>query len=192
MNRASRHLLGGLALLFLLASCGILPERPPSPALHDFGLTARSAPPGGEAAPWSSVAVSAPEWLQSENIRYRLLYAEPTRVRFYSQDRWIAPPPALLAQRLSQRDGNDGYGLKISLLAFEQVFDGPGQARLLVSFRASAYRQGFDVAISEKTFRFVRPTPSADAQGAVTAASGWVDEAEQSLDDWLRGLPAAR
>ena len=192
MNRFSRHALWVFALSLVLSACSVLPDRPPSPALHDFGLGERASSGHAEAAPWMGVTVDAPEWLQSENIRYRLLYSEPTRVRFYSQDRWIAPPPALLAQRLSLCGGGKGHGLKINVLEFEQVFDGPRQARMILAFRALAYRPGEEAAIAEKLFRFARSTPSADAQGAVTAAHGLVEEAAKSLEGWLAGLPAGQ
>lgn len=174
-----------LALLLVLSACSVLPSRPPSPALHDFGLGAQ----GQTEAPWSSVAVDAPEWLQSENIRYRLLYADPTRVRSYSQDRWIAPPPALLAQRLTLFGAGKGYALKIKLLEFEQVFDGPRQARMILSFRATAFRLGEEGAVLEQVFHFARLTPSADAQGAVTATGSLVEEAGKSLRAWLEAKP---
>ncbi len=131
----------------------------------------------------------SPEWLNNENIHYRLLYADPTRVRSYSQDRWIAPPPDLLAQRLSLMGGGNGHGLKIKLLEFEQVFDGPGQARLILAFRAIAENSTDEGATSERLFQFSRPTPGADAQGAVTAVSALVEEAAKSLEAWLHGLP---
>lgn len=190
MIRFPRRAHWAFMLSLLLPACSVLPDRPPSPALHDFGLGERASSGHAGDAPWTGVTVEAPEWLQSENIRYRLLYSEPTRVRFYSQDRWIAPPPALLAQRLSLYSGGKGHGLKIKLLEFEQVFDGPRQARMTLVFRALAYRPGEEAAIGEKLFRFARPTVGADAQGAVAAAHGLVEEAAKSLEDWLAGLPA--
>jgi len=185
MNLLLRNELVFSALLSLSA-CSLLPSRPPSPALHDFGLGGK--PSASQSAPWASVTVDAPEWLQSENIRYRLLYSDPTQVRFYAQDRWIAPPPALLMQRLGLAASGKGVTLKIKLLEFEQVFDGPQQARLLLAFRALAYRTGEESPTVEKVFQFSRPTPSADAKGAVTAVEGLVDGLSQALAAWLGEL----
>ena len=192
MNSISKRSLWVFSLLLNFSACSVLPSRPPSPALHDFGLGGKASSDQAGEVPgtWSTVTVDAPEWLQSENIRYRLLYSDPTRVRYYSQDRWIAPPPALLAQRLGLDSVGQGFGLKIRLLEFEQVFDGPQQARLMLAFRALAYRPGEEAASGEHLFRFTQPTPSADAQGAVTATHGLVEQATQSLQTWLAGLPA--
>lgn len=172
-----------LALLLALSSCSLLPERPPAPALHDFGPAEKTL--GSENAAWSSVSVDAPEWLQSEGIRYRLLYAEPTRVRVYSQDRWLAPPPALLAQRLSLSQGAGGVRLKIKLLEFEQVFDSPQSARIILAFRAQAMQPDNETILGEKVFQFEKPTVSANAQGAVGGFSKLIGEAVSALRTWL-------
>ncbi len=181
----SRCILIPIALMLGASACSILPGRPPSPALHDFGSVEKVA--AGENTPWSTVTVDAPEWLQSESIRYRLLYADPTHVRFYSQDRWIAPPPSLLAQRLSLGGGGGDWRLKIRLLEFEQVFEGPQSARLIMVFRAIANRSGSEEAAAEKVFRFSRPTPEPDAKGAVSASADLVEKAANELRIWLAG-----
>jgi cholesterol transport system auxiliary component len=172
-----------LALLLALPACSLLPERPKSPALHDFGPAGKTlaAAPGA----WSAAAVDAPEWLQTENIRYRLLYAEPTRVRAYAQDRWLAPPPALLAQRLALSQGAAGVRLKIKLLEFEQVFDSPQNAKAILAFRATALQPDNDTVLAEKVFQFAQATPEANAQGAVSGFSTLIGQAVNALQTWL-------
>ncbi len=178
------------ALLLTLSACSLLPSRPPSPSLHDFGPAEKTL--ASEKASWSSVAVDAPDWLNSENIRYRLLYAEPTRVRFYSQDRWLAPPPALLAQRLSLSQGLGGLRLKIRLLEFEQVFDSPQNARIILAFRATAIQSDSETIADEKTFRLSLPAPSANAQGAVSGSASLIGEAVNGLQAWLAEIAVRR
>jgi len=179
-----------LALLLALSACSLLPARPPAPALHDFGPAEKTL--ASDKAAWSSVAVDAPEWLQSENIRYRLLYSEPTRVRYYTQDRWLAPPPALLAQRLSLSQGTGGLRLKIKLLEFEQVFDSAQNARVILAFRATAMPPDNETIAIEKVFRFSLPAVSANAQGAVTSSASLIGEAVNSLQAWLAETPIRR
>jgi cholesterol transport system auxiliary component len=172
----------GCFLLLSLSACSLLPARPPTPALHDFGpATVQTR----EKAAWSAVSVDAPEWLQSENIRYRLLYAEPTRVRYYAQDRWLAAPSALLAQRLSLSQGAGGVRLKIKLLEFEQIFDNPQQARVTLAFQATAMPPDSEGILGQKIFKFDQTTPSADAKGAVTGLSELVRKADNALETWL-------
>lgn len=178
-------------LLFALAlavpACSLLPRRQPAPALHDFGSASHAAEPSASA--WSTVRVDAPEWLRDEGIRYRLRYSDPTRIRFYARDRWLAPPPALLAQRLSVSAGGRGYRLRIRLLDFEQVFDEPRSARTVLNFQATALAADGGEIVAARMFRLSRATPSPDAAGAVAAFSALVDEAVGLLEHWRAELP---
>ncbi|MDD2768909.1 MAG: hypothetical protein PHT19_09250 [Methylococcus sp.] len=158
-----------LLLALAVPACSMLPERPPQPALHDFGIAAPSAP-----APWSAAEVDAPDWLQTDRLQYRLLYANPTELRAYAQDRWVAPPPALLEQRLKSSRSSTGYRLRIELQTFEQVFDRPGNSRVTMSFRA-------ETPSGDETFRLDQPAASADAAGAVQAFAQMVDRAIAQL-----------
>ena len=177
----------GLGLLMLLTGCSILPRSPSPPiALHDFGS-------GGQAvdspAAWSTVTVEAPEWLKDEHIRYRLMHDDPTRIRFYSRDRWLAAPPSLLAHRLSLASGGGRYRLKIALLELEQVFAQSQNTRVVLSFRATADLPEPGTIAVERVFRFDRTTPSADAAGAVSAFAGVIEEATRALTAWSAELP---
>ena len=134
------------------------------------------------------MTVSAPQWLQNDNIRYRQLYADPTRSSFYTQDRWLAAPPAMLAQRLNLAAGGQGWRLKIALLEFEQVFDAPQAARAIMVFRATAQSTTGDAIVAEKLFSLSEPAASANAQGAVSASARLADAAVDALHDWLEGL----
>jgi len=178
-----------LILGCMTTACSLLPDRPAAPAVHDFG------PPltGSRAAPhvWSGVAVQAPDWLHDPKLRYRLLYAQPTRVQFYALDRWVAPPPNLLAQTLSAAAGRDGCFLNIDLQTFEQVFPQPGQARVIIEFlaRAVVSTGTSSESLAEQRFALSRACPTANAAGAVAAYSLAIDEAINRLDGWLRTLP---
>ena len=175
-----------LTACLLLAGCQVLPERPPLPAFHDFGPAPPSA---GEAPPWSAVSVEAPEWLQDPMIRYRLLYAQPTQVRFYALDRWVAPPPDLLAHRWASSRAAEGYELKIELQGFEQVFERPDQSSVSLRFHADAVDPMSGHSVAERVFRLSRPTRSADAAGAVEAFSGLVSQAVAQVSEWMAKLP---
>lgn len=167
-------------LTLTLTACSILPERPPQPALHDFGFESKTGTP----APWSTVEISAPDWLQTDRLLYRFLYANPTELRAYALDRWIAPPPALLEQRLKAHRSGTGYRLRIELQAFEQVFDRPGSARVTMRFRAEARTADGNTPIGDKTFQLDQPTASPDAAGAVQAFARMVERAIALLQVW--------
>jgi cholesterol transport system auxiliary component len=170
----------------LMAGCTLIKEPPPAPALHDLGPAARAESP----VRWSVEAMDAPEWLRNDRIRYRLLYADPTRVGFYTLDRWAAPPPDMLEQQLAMAGNGKEYRLRIRLQEFEQVFDRPGEARVVMGFRAEAREPGSLRAAGEREFRLSRASPGGNAAGAVRGFSALVDEAVARLRAWLAELPA--
>jgi cholesterol transport system auxiliary component len=193
LSSIARPALLALGLILIVSACSVLPERPSVVALHDFGPSEKfisSGSSGSEATAWSTVSVEAPEWLQNKYIRYRLLYVDPTRVRFYAQDHWLAAPSAMLAQRLSPAGGGNGLRLKIQLLEFEQVFDGPQTARVILAFHASVQPPVSEEVIGNKVFSLSLPSPTADAAGAVTASAKLIEDAVNSLQTWITELPA--
>jgi cholesterol transport system auxiliary component len=133
-----------LAAVALLAACSLIPPRAPPPVLRDFGapppLADASAADLRRSLPAPGI-VSAVNWLDDTAIHYRFLYDEPTRVRRYAFNRWVAPPSEMLQARLRQllieRDTAPAEPqLDLQLLRFEQIFDTPGHARALVGVAA--------------------------------------------------------
>ncbi|TAN50088.1 MAG: hypothetical protein EPN21_09755 [Methylococcaceae bacterium] len=169
-----------LFLCVLLSACSVLPSRPAPPAVHDFGPAA--------AANAAAVNVDAPSWLRDERLRYRLLYNDPTQVRFYARDHWLAPPPALLGQRLNVAVDGDRYRLKVTLTDFEQMFDAPDQARVVLNLRVHAETVA-GKPVAERLFQYTQPCSSADARGAVEAYAALVRLATDSLRTWLLEMP---
>ena len=183
-----RALAPSVALMLAISGCSVFPPPSPPPALHDLGPSGNRAEP--TQATWSTVEVDAPQWLQDEHIRYRLLYADPTRVRLYARDQWLAPPPSLLAQRLSLAGGGRGYRLHIRLLDFEQTFDGPKSARVILTFVAKAVTPETSQTAGQRVFQLNRTASSADAAGAVAAFAALVDEAVILIGAWVAEMPA--
>lgn len=163
-------------LLFVGAGCSTAGK---TPALHDFGL------PLSTATQKTSVSINAPTWLWDNRIRYRLLYSEPTEVRFYGLDRWIASPPELLEQLFSSA-GN--RLLVIRLQNFEQQFDAPDRARVVLSFSAEAYSADGQRKLGSKEFSLQQFTKTADAAGAISGFTDLSHQAVGKVQDWLNGL----
>ncbi|MBS1214993.1 MAG: putative lipoprotein [Proteobacteria bacterium] len=128
------------------------------------------------------VAGAAPTTRLSDQIRYRFAFDDPTRVRYYSLDRWLAPPPSLLSQRLASGIAADGQ-LHVRLLDFEQIFDAPRTARVIMRFRASLKADG--IGTTEQEFRLSHLCPTPDAKGAVTAFAVLVDDSVDKIRDWV-------
>ncbi len=175
----------GLLLLAWMAGCSVLPDRPPLPTRHDFGPAAIDQPRDL----WSSVIVDAPERLQDDWIRYRRLYVDPTRVDRYARSRWTAPLPELVGERLAGRGGGGGFRLRIRLLEFEQIFDRPHSARVVMGLHVQA-RSPAGQLMGEREFHLSLPSPTPDAPGAVAAFAGLMNQATGQLREWLAQLPS--
>ena len=173
----------------LLAACSILPKPAPSPALHDFGPPA-SVP---AAAVPVEASVSAPAWLDDTAIYYRLMYSDPTQLRAYADNRWLAPPAELLQTRLHAEfaNGNAHYRLHVQLLDFEQVFDSAQSAHISLRAQASLLDLSKGTTVGERMFTVTQST-SPDVQGAVSGDAQAADELITQLTQWTRIQLAGR
>ncbi|MEC4749371.1 hypothetical protein [Methylomicrobium sp. Wu6] len=159
-----------------------------APALHDFGVS--NAPPGqslqNPASP--EINVFAPKWLSDDRIHYRLLYDQPTRVRFYNLDQWIAPPQELLKLQLASGGLNPNYSLVIHLLNFEQQFEAPGSASVLLRFSTDVFAAGSKNKLGAQEFVLRSGKVSPDAQGAIKGFAELAEQANQRIHAWLQYL----
>lgn len=189
MNRVINSLV--IAITLALGGCGLLPERGTPPELHDLG----PAPLETQAnSPASLGQVSAPSWLDTTDLQYRLLYADPYVVGAYAESRWIAPPAELLAGRLRARLDAGGetqarWLLTVTLDSFEQRFEAPGTAVAVIRLQAEVRDRASRELIASRTLARERPTPSADADGAVRALAALSDQMIEDVLAWLRELP---
>jgi cholesterol transport system auxiliary component len=175
-----------LPVIAISASCSIAPKQQQA-ALHDFGALYSRHDSGQSTKP--AVTVTAPKWLWDNRIRYRLLYAAPTQVRFYALDRWIAAPPELLEQQLADDTKSLDYLLNIRLLDFEQQFESSDRARVVMRFYLEAYAPDNKVLLGAQEFHLEQATQTPDASGAVTAFAELVRQAEDRMQAWLARLP---
>lgn len=171
-----RYLLIGW-LVLLNIGCSVTAKQP---ALHDFGLPVSTAVERGK----GSVSVNAPTWLWDNRIRYRLLFSSPSQVRFYGLDRWIAPPPEMLEQLLTFNGKARDYVLIIRLQDFEQQFDKPDRARVVLRFSIEAYSDNKQ-KVSTQEFYLQQLTKTPDAAGAITGFIDLARQADEKIQDWL-------
>lgn len=172
--------------LFILSvsSCSIL-SKPPS-AVHDFGYpNFDPTPERTTLIQQSPITVEAPKWLSDNRIRYRLLYATPTQVRFYSLDRWIAPPPELFGQLLNANGKQWLKPVTIQLDVFEQQFDAPNQAKVIMHFTATTTPADNKQKLSTRDFHLQLPCPTPDAKGAVSGFTLLTKQAVDKIQAWL-------
>jgi cholesterol transport system auxiliary component len=106
-------------------------------------------------------------------------------------DRWIAPPPELLAQHFVLSGDGGHLRIRIELQEFEQIFERPDHAKALIRFRVSAYERGSNKRLAERTFELEKISPSADADGAVVSLAGLAGDAIAAVRSWIEEMDIA-
>ncbi len=168
-----------IVLAILLCSCSTTGKQP---AQHDFGLQA-SANKVGQ----SEISVTMPQWLWNQCIYYRLLYSSPTQLSCYSLDQWIAPPPELFKQLLASKLTTKHH-LIIELSEFEQQFDSPNTARVVMNLRATVHAANSEKPIASQDFRLEQASATPNAAGAVAGFANLTQQAVDKIQHWLLGL----
>ena len=178
----------------LLAACVGSAGNRPQAEVYDFGLPVERLTEDGR---WSNVAIDikAPQWVDSRDIEYRLLYENPLNLRRYAASHWAGAPGPLLSQRLRQQLGLGGGSgqtsvaclLRVELQEFSQLFDTPLRSRGLLQGRASMLDPRRQI-IDEREFAIVRPAPTADARGGVSALVATSEDLGRQLAAWLNDL----
>lgn len=171
-------------LLLSTSSCSLLTSTPS--AVHDFGYPFANAPSETTASPQqSAVTVEAPKWLTDNRIRYRLLYSTPTQVRFYSLDRWIAPPSELFEQRLNNDGKQWTSPVAIQLQVFEQHFETLNKAKVVMHFTATTTPDDKRHQPRTRNFNLQLPCPTPDAKGAVSGFTRLTKQAVDKVQAWV-------
>ncbi len=169
-------------VLLALSGCGLLPPHAAPPRYHDFGPPVTGQPAN---AGLYLREVTAPAWLDSGEIQYRLLMTDSTQLRAYATARWIAAPSRLLAQRLREQlpgTGSPHYGLRVELERFEQDFDTPDHARAVMQLHA-VITAADGTTLAAHDFTFSTPTPP-DVAGAITGLAALAQQATEAILAW--------
>lgn len=196
-----------LFVMLLLTGCATAPHAQIPAAVYDFGLQSPTDVPAastlsGQPQIMASLLVAeatAPAWLDSQAIQYRLAYHDPAQTHSYANSRWVAAPAALLTQRIRSRitavtnsgvvSAGDGvradYALRLELEEFTQVFDTVEQSRAVVRLRASLVERGTRTLLAQRSFSVEQAAPTANATGAVRALTEAGDRLTGDLIDWL-------
>lgn len=179
-----------IAAALALSACSLAPTAP-TRAVYDLGPAA-AAPASGGALAWRLTDVTAPPWLASEGIAYRLAFQQAQRLEQYRDSAWAAPPAALLTQRLRQQlaampgcAGRPAALLAVNLDAFEQVFSSPTESQAVLRVHATLWPAGNASPALQQHWRLERPAASPDAPGAVRALAQVVDDWLPQLAGWL-------
>lgn len=189
---------GALAAV-ALAGCALGPQMKEPLASYDLGPP--RSPIAGEPVIKATLMlpdVTAAPWLDGTGIVYRLSYDNSSRPQAYANSRWVAPPAALLTQRLRSRFAGaaggiltsaDGaradYALRVELEDFSQSFAAPGASRVSLRARASLVKPADRKLVAQRVFSVERAAPTADARGSVAALGQAGDELIEQLIHWV-------
>ncbi len=186
--------------LSLLVGCSFSSNKPTSLALYDLGLRPVSEV---QVAPIDvsimMTEITAPVWLTSPAMQYRLAYHDPARTYHYAHSRWVTAPAKLLTRRIqddlsqltrkgiiSSHEGlKSDYALYIELEEFTQVFDQPQSSRAMIRLRANLVARATRQLLSQQKFSVEKTTPTADAAGAVATLIQLSDQVSLELMQWL-------
>jgi cholesterol transport system auxiliary component len=190
-----------------LAGC-VTPRTQTATAVYDFGLqrfaTSAKAEAPGNARLQASLLMAeatAPAWLDSTAIHYRLAYYDLAQTYTYASNRWASPPATLLTQWIRSRIAgiSDGgvmsaadsvqtdYILRLELEEFTQVFDTADQSRAVVKWRASLINRDTRSLVAQRSFHIEQAAHAPNAAGAVRALAEASDKLIGDLLGWLVG-----
>ena len=182
----------GIVFCLLMSACLTTGKRGNEavPLTYDLGLT-ETKKPASPVLTATTLEVRAPLWLDTMGIDYRLLYAEPARLREYARSRWVGPPSQLLQQRLAARTGlllpGQAGGrclLRLELLEFAQWFDHPQASRVVMHGRLQ-WLDRQRAILAEREVRLEQAAETPDARGAVKGLAAVVEQLALELPSWL-------
>jgi len=182
-----RQWIWSVGMALALAACSQFPLYPEEVPIQRYDLGPMTEAPVA-ARPWR-VSVSTRQELRVQAMRYRLLYDQPTEVRFYAYSQWAEPPAEIVRKALetrllwAERTKADQCNLHLDLLRFEQEFDTPETSRGALIVRAALRRGG--TTVDERLWTHTVPAPSPDAAGGVTALAESVRNLAEALQVWL-------
>ncbi|MEO8751242.1 MAG: ABC-type transport auxiliary lipoprotein family protein [Casimicrobiaceae bacterium] len=178
-----------LLIVALLAGCATGSRAPMQ--TYDFG-PADSAMTGARPDVFVS-DVRAAEWLNTNDMLYRLEYRDPRLLSPYGTSRWAGIPAAMLTARLrmyvgngqSARDRQTKCTLTLFLSEFSQIFKTEHDSIAVMHLRATLNEVGSGKRAAVREIKIERPTPSADAAGAAAAFAESVKLAATELNTWV-------
>lgn len=191
-----------LAVVATLAGCSTLGGGEHYPKRYTLDTGAAQA--AGTSAPTSGYTldlrpVSAPEWLNSKRMLYRLDYADDARLAAYTRSSWADTPARLVGQNLGDALSTSGLfaavldhtagradlALKVDLSDFSQHFTSAHNSRGRISATATLVRADNGQVIAQKRFESTAPASSANAVGGVSALTTADTRLDHDIRRWL-------
>ncbi|MBX3630363.1 MAG: membrane integrity-associated transporter subunit PqiC [Nitrosomonas sp.] len=190
--------------LLLLTGCTVIPKPDSSTAIYNFAVYA----PSPVERPEQHIVkngkkilipqITAPSWLDTPAIHYRLAYHNAAQSYTYANSRWSSPPAFLLTQQIKQKIAADThhlvikdssvaiveYELHIEIEEFSQIFNTLSDSYVSIRFRASLVNNAHRL-VAQKIFSTSHATATADAAGAVDSFTIASNRLMNELVEWL-------
>lgn len=188
-------------IALMLAGCTLTPQAPSPVSIYDLGPMPQSEPQ--RSLPLHAIIqtaeISAPVWLDTQAIRYRLAYHDPAQTYAYANSRWAAPPARLLTERIRQHIATfhaetdrvisgtlpASYLLRIELSEFVQIFEEAHSSQVMIGWRVHLFERTTQSIVAQRNFSLAGSTETADAAGAVKAFIRLSDQLAGELTEWL-------
>ncbi len=190
--------IAALPLIVLLNGCAIGPPARDAVISYDLGPQIVPVPTGPASRLTLMVPeASAPAWLDSTGIVYRLTYADSARPQVYAQSRWVDSPSALVTQRMRSRfaavgpvvSGRDGaradYAVQVEIEDFSQIFDAADSSKVSIRLRVSLINLTSRALHAQRTFS-VSESSAPDAKGAVRSFAQATDGIVDAILEWAK------
>lgn len=143
--------------------------------------------------------VSAPNWLDSRRMLYRLDYVDRARLSAYTRSAWADRPAALIGQRLGKvlsasglfkavladSAGQADLVLQVSLADVSQRFASPRDSQGHITAQGTLLRAADGQVIAQQHFDSAAPAPSANAAGGVEALASADTRLNRAIQRWL-------
>lgn len=143
--------------------------------------------------------VSAPDWLGSKRMLYRLDYADNAQLAAYTRSSWADTPARLVGDNLGDALSSSGLFsavlgdasgradlvLQVELSDFSQHFSSSTNSRGRISATATLLRADNGQVIAQKLFESTAPAASANAAGGVDALTKADTRLDQDIRGWL-------
>ncbi|MGB7758136.1 MAG: ABC-type transport auxiliary lipoprotein family protein [Salinisphaera sp.] len=194
--------LAGGAAAFGLAGCSVLGGGDSYPTRYTLDA-GPSDMPGTSAKPSGYTLdlrpVSAPDWLGSKRMLYRLDYADNAQLAAYTRSSWADTPARLVGDNLGDAlsgsglfaavlgdaSGRADLALQVELSDFSQHFSSNTNSRGRISATATLLRADNGRVIAQKRFESTAPAASANAVGGVDALAKADTRLDQDIRRWL-------
>lgn len=192
MQNQFKILLASL-LVLCLSACSFMDTRPQA-TLYDLGPLPKKQEVYLKDNATIKTAVDSQQWMEINQMVYRLNYQNNQQVRFYTQSSWTATPSELFKNRLDtfliasrnvtyEEKGVPHLKLYVYIDDFSQHFESASDSKARILLRARLFKDG--ILVAQHSFAKIVPAETPDAAGGAKALAQASDKIIFDLIQWV-------